>query len=146
MNADNEWRHTFRLVHSEARRRCAEYAMQAPEGTVVRFAPPSKSREQEEKYHAMISDIAHQCQHLNKSFDAETWKRLLVDQFKRETLTDEILGPYWSSHKLDIIPSLDRSALVVLGEQTRKFPKYVAAAFIEWLYAWGAGTDVQWTD
>ena len=45
----------------------------------------SKSREQEEKYHAMIGEIAKQAQHLGATWTSEEWKRLLVDQFCRDT-------------------------------------------------------------
>ena len=108
-----------------------------------------KSREQEMRYHAMIGDVARQCRHLNQEFDAETWKRLLVDQFKRDTLREpECCAKYWARHQLSVIPSLDGSAVVVLGEQTRQFPMKVATVFIEWLLAWGGNSDPQvaWTD
>ena len=135
---ETDQKRIFHLVHAEARRRCAQYAQEAPDGTVVKFGPPVKSREQEELYHADIGEIAEQFTHLNRRLDLETWKRLLVDQFRRDTMDDPELGQYWKRKRLDMIPSLDGCAIVVLGEQTRKFPKYVASAFIEWLKAWKA--------
>lgn len=88
----------------------------------------NKSREQEEKYHAMIGEIAKQAQHLGAKWDAESWKRLLVWQFCNDTGMDA--GK--------IIPSLDGSGIVQLGQQTRKFTKEQASEFVEWLHAWGA--------
>lgn len=137
----------YRLVHMEARRRAAEACMTAPDGFVVRVSEPNKSRDQEEKYHAMIGDIAKSCKHLNMALDSESWKRLLVDQFKRDTLNDPDIGDYWRKNQLSMMPSLDGSAIIVLGEQTRKFPKKVASAFIEWLFAFGANSeDAVWSD
>lgn len=88
----------------------------------------NKSRDQEEKYHAMIGEIAKQAQHLGAKWDAESWKRLLVWQFCNDTGMD--VGK--------IIPSLDGTGIVQLGQQTRKFTKEQASEFVEWLNAWGA--------
>jgi hypothetical protein len=92
----------------------------------------SKSREQEEKYHAMINDIAKQAQHLGAKWSAEDWKRLLVDQYLREV--DELQSK--------IIPNLDGTGIVQLGFQTRKFTKEQASEFVEWLYSWSANNGI----
>lgn len=88
----------------------------------------SKSREQEKKYHAIIGDIAKQAQHMGSKWDAESWKRLLVWQFCKEK---EIDGGR-------IIPSLDMTGVVQLGQQTRNFTKEQASEFVEFLQAWAA--------
>ena len=92
----------------------------------------SKSREQEEKYHAMINDIAKQAKHLGAKWSSEDWKRLLVDQFLREEAN--IQGK--------IIPNLDGTGIVQLGFQTRKFTKEQASEFVEWLYAWSGNNGI----
>jgi hypothetical protein len=96
----------------------------------IKFA--SKSREQEEKYHAMINDIAKQAQHLGAKWSSEDWKRLLVDQYLREA----------QDKQSKIIPNLDGTGIVQLGLQTRKFTKEQASEFVEWLYAWAAENGV----
>ena len=88
----------------------------------------TKSRDQEEKYHAMIGEIAKQAQHLGAKWDAEDWKRMLVWQFCKDQKLNE--GK--------IVPSLDGTGIVQLGQQTRKFTKEQASEFVEWLHAWGA--------
>ena len=92
-----------------------------------------KSRDQEEKYHAMIGEIAKQAQHLGAKWDAEDWKRLLVDQFIKD------MNGLGASK---IIPSLDGSGIIQLGFQTRKFTKEQASEFVEWLHAWGATNGI----
>ncbi len=92
----------------------------------------SKSRVQEEKYHAMIGEISKQAQHLGSKWDAESWKRLLVDQFCRDS------GIKTGA----IIPNLSGDGIVQLGQQTRKFTKEQASEFVEWLHAWGAENGV----
>ena len=93
----------------------------------------SKSREQEEKYHAIIGDIAKQAQHMGHKWDAESWKRLMVDKYLRET--GFINSP--------IIPNLDGTGIVQLGYQTRNFSKEQASEFVEFLLAWCAENGVE---
>jgi len=92
----------------------------------------SKSRDQEEKYHAMLGEIAKQASHLGAKWSAEDWKRLLVDLFAKET------GLQGSK----IIPSLDGQGIVQLGLQTRNFTKEQAMEFITFLEAWAADKEI----
>ena len=103
-------------------------ALQAGKQLTLEIKQSNKSREQEEKYHAMIGEISKQAQHLGSKWDAESWKRLLVDQFCREN--DIKTGV--------VIPNLSGDGIVQLGFQTRKFTKEQASEFVEWLNAWGA--------
>ena len=107
-------------------------ALDAGNNLVMEIKLASKTREQEEKYHAMINDIAKQAQHLGAKWSSEDWKRLLVDQFLREEAN--IQGK--------IIPNLDGTGIVQLGFQTRKFTKEQASEFVEWLYAWSAENGI----
>ena len=92
----------------------------------------SKSREQEEKYHAIIGDIAKQAQHMGSKWSAEDWKRLLVDKFMREHCHSDST----------VIPNLDATGIVQLGLQTRHFTKEQASEFVEFLQAWSAENGV----
>jgi hypothetical protein len=93
----------------------------------VKVTPVSKSREQEEKYHAMIGEIAAQAKHLGSTWDAEGWKRLLLDDFAKET----------NRPRGRLIPSLSGDGVVEVGLLSRNFSVQDGADFIEWLYAWG---------
>ncbi len=108
-------------------------ALDAGKHLTMEIKLASKTREQEEKYHAMIGDIAKQAQHMGAKWSAEDWKRLLVDQYLREV--ENIQGK--------VVPNLDGSGIVQLGFQTRKFTKEMANEFIEWLYAWAAENGIE---
>ncbi len=124
-----------------------EYIRFAPDGYMVSISEPKQSNIQREKYHAMIGDIAKQYKHCEQVFDADSMKRLCIDQFKRDTLHDADIGPLWLAQgQLRMAPSLDRSGVVMLGEQSRNFGKKLSNAFIEWLYAFGAEHRVIWSD
>ncbi|PZX29455.1 NinB protein [Cupriavidus phytorum] len=131
----------YRLVHRQARAGAQLAITNAPDGYIVTVSEPTKSRDQEAKYHAMFADVARCCTFMGEKRDAETWKRLLVDAFARVKAAegDPIKG------QGQIIPSLDGSGFVQLGIQTRRFSKKHASEFIEYLYAWGADRDVNWT-
>ena len=108
-------------------------ALDAGRNLTLEIKDASKSREQEEKYHAIIGDIAKQAQHMGAKWDAESWKRLLVWQFCKEKQIDA--GR--------IVPSLDMTGVVQLGQQTRKFTKEQASEFVEFLLAWCAENGVE---
>jgi hypothetical protein len=107
-------------------------AINAGKPLVMEIKVADKSRDQEQKYHAMINEIATQAQHMGSKWDAESWKRLLVDQFCKE-----------SGLKTGVVmPNLSGDGIVQLGFQTRKFTKEQASEFVEWLYAWSAENGV----
>ena len=103
---------------------------------VLELKPVSKTREQEQKYHAMIGEIAKQAQHLGSVWTADDWKRLLLDKFARET---------GKTHG-KVIPNLDKSGVVEVGIQSRHFNRAEGSEFIEWLHCWGAENGVTYSD
>jgi hypothetical protein len=107
-------------------------ALDSGNNLVMEIKLSSKSREQEEKYHAMINDIAKQAKHLGAKWSADDWKRLLVDQFMRDS----------GDSGGKVIPNLDGTGIVQLGFQTRNFTKEQASEFVEWLYSWSAEKEI----
>lgn len=106
-----------------------------------------KSREQEEKYHAMIRDISKQLQHDGEWLDEESWKRLLIEAFvyvmREEAQATNKPDPFKSRARL--MRSLDGSRIVQLGVQSRSFGKGIASNFIEYLNAWGSEQGVRFS-
>jgi hypothetical protein len=107
-------------------------ALAAGKKLTLEIKPASKSREQEEKYHAIIGDIAKQAQHMGAKWDSEDWKRLLVQEFCKEKGL--------SAGK--VIPNLSGDGIVQLGLQTRNFTKEQASEFVEFLLAWCANNGI----
>jgi hypothetical protein len=93
----------------------------------------SRSDEQNRKYHAIFGDIAKQAEHCGSKWDAEDWKRMLVWQYCKEKQIEA--GK--------VVPSLDMTGIVQLGQQTRKFTKEQASEFVEFLLAWCAENGVE---
>ena len=136
----------FVLVHDEARRRCADFAMrECPAGYEVIYRQPTKKRAQEEKYHAMIADIhaSGRFVFLGRSdWSEEDIKRLLVEAFEMEMKNAGT--PLQQSGR--VVPSIDLCRTVQLGIQTRQFRVKEASAFIEFLYAYGTELGVRFKD
>lgn len=110
-------------------------ALNAGKQLTLEIKTANRSCQQNSKYHAMIDEIAQQAQHLGSKWDAESWKRLLVDQFCRET----------GLKTGKVIPNLAGDGIVQLGMQTRDFTKEQASEFVEWLFAWGAEHGITYT-
>lgn len=132
----------FILAHDTARRGAMAAVSNAPEGHVVTIAEPAKRREQEEKYHAMIGDIASQWKFMGQRVDKDDAKRLLVDAFAK-AMRDAGTPLH---HDGRVVPSLDGQRVVQLGIQTSKFYKAEASEFIEFLSAWGAENGIEFSD
>lgn len=106
-----------------------------------------RNAEQNAKCHAMLTDIANQSTHLNEKLQPDDWKRLCVAQFRQDCLDNNVekLADYWRKHDVRLMPGLDGKSLVALGSQTRDFPVYVMAGFIDWLIYWGAEHGIKYT-
>jgi len=135
----------FIFKHQRARELAAERCMTAPDDWVCRFGEPVKSREQEEKYHAIIGEIADTELLYGKKVDKEVWKRVLIAAFKYDTDTEEFpeLRALWATFgSAAMVPMLgNRPGFVMVGEQSRRFPKRLAMAFITWLQAFQDGAE-----
>jgi hypothetical protein len=132
----------FRLVHATARQLASRAVINAPDGYVCKVEPAPKSRDQEARYHAMIGDITRTVKIFDRLWGREDMKRLLVDQFVRDMKNSGT--PLRNSGH--VVPSIDGTGIVQLGVQTRGFLKSEASAFIEWLFAFGAENDVEWSE
>ena len=140
-------RHTYIMAHVEARRNAVKAVETAPDGWMVQISEPDKKRIQEEKYHAMLNDIAKQCFYNGRKLDAESWKRLLVESVVF-ILREEARGPGKPDpfpHGGAVLPSLDGMRIVQVEVLTRHFKVNQASQFIEYLYAFGAERDVRWS-
>ena len=100
---------------------------------VIEITRENRSLPQNALIHSIINQISAQTQHLGSTWDAESWKRLLVDAYTREQ---------WSGSSGQVIPNLTGDGIVQLGLQTRKFTKAQASEFSEWLMAWAAQNGV----
>lgn len=135
-------RKTFIFAHQTARMRASAFCMEAPDGWMAVFSEPTKKRIQEERYHAMMNDIADQTEYAGKRWDRDDMKRILIDEFAEEMrLAGEPLH-----HDGRVIPSENGRRVIQLGVQSSRFYVREASQFIEFLFAWGSARSVVWSE
>jgi hypothetical protein len=118
------------LAHDEARRRAAQACMTAPDGHVVKVAPPTRSLEQNAALWSSLADVAAQVVWHGRKLDAESWKHIFSSSLKKQ----------------DVVPNLDGTGFVVLGISTSKMSKREMSDLIELIRAFGAEHGVEWSD
>jgi hypothetical protein len=112
---------------------CASMA-QFPKPFSVAIGQPVKTRDQEAKFHAMLGEIAEQAKHIGSKWDADSWKRLIVDLWSRNDS---------ESPSARVIPALDSAGIVQLGIQTRALTKERYGSLISFTQAWCAENGVE---
>jgi len=132
----------FILAHETARRRAMDHVWDAPDGYRVEVSEPKKKRVQEEKYHAMVSEIAAQSDYAGRKWPAADMKRILIDEFADEMRNAG--SPL--HHDSRIIPSENGKRIIQLEIHSSDFYVKEAAQFIEFLAAWGAMRDVKFKE
>ncbi|PHS64354.1 MAG: hypothetical protein COB09_08235 [Thalassobium sp.] len=133
-----------------------ELLVSGPVSVLIRR--PSRSREQEKKYHAMFREFAQQvtfCRTVGEGesviriygqgyqhrYDADCWKALLVHDFAEERAA---MGEPLA-HPGCVIPVLDNSGMMItVRASTAALSREQSAAFIEYLYAKGIEYGVRW--
>jgi|GEM_PF-965328 len=132
----------FYFKHDTARKLAGAQCMTAPDGYMCTIEEPKKSRLQEEKYHAMIGDIAKQYEFMGKLWHRDDMKRLMVDAFAK-VMRDAGTPLH---HDGRVAPSMDGERVVQLGIQTKDFYVKEASDFIEYLFSFGADNEIVWTE
>jgi hypothetical protein len=123
-------RQTFILAHAEARRRAAEAVSSAPDGWAVSVAPPTRNLAQNSRLWASLSDVARQVIWHGRKLDPESWKCIFSAALKKQ----------------DVVPNIDGTGFVVLGQSTSKMTKGEFSELLEIIYAFGAERGVVWSE
>lgn len=123
---------------------CWDFVSEAiPSGSLdVTVARASKTRSQEARYHAMMSDISKQVDFDGKKYSAKVWKAKLLDQFQHELA---LAGTPLSKPGETTI-SMDGQRVVQIRPESSGFRVKEASDFIEFLFATGAEHSVEWSD
>jgi hypothetical protein len=99
---------------------------------VIEVKEETRSNGQNSLIHALIARIAKQAEHAGSKLEAEDWKRLLLDQWAKDSNRD----------RGALVASLSGDGIIQLGLQSRKLSKSEGAEFIEFVYAWAAQSGI----
>ncbi|UIF90886.1 recombination protein NinB [Cupriavidus sp. UYPR2.512] len=111
----------FRLVHPQARAGAVQAVKAAPEGYVVTVAEPTRSLDQNAKFHAICSDLGKSdVEWAGRRRNAAQWKVLLVSGHAIAT-----------KEQAEIVPGLE-GEFVNIRESTALMSKKRGASLIEY--------------
>jgi hypothetical protein len=116
------------LTGPTARDAACRYIAEAPDGHVVVITDPPRNLEQNAALWAMLGDLERQCQWHGINLTAEEWKDLLS-----AGLT-----------KSKVVPNLEGSGFVILGQRTRRMSKRHFSELLELVRLFGDQRQVKW--
>ncbi|NBI43865.1 recombination protein NinB [[Haemophilus] felis] len=128
----------FFLRNEQIKANCQNVIAQLPTDNekplVVRIQPLTRSLEQNAKLHAMLTDIANQCEFQGKKRDVETWKAIFVSAHKIAT-----------GGQAEMAIGLE-GEVINLRESTAQMGVKRMASLIEYVTAWGVENGVRFND
>ena len=113
---------TFLLSHAEARRRAMQAVSEAPEGHAVTVAEPTRGLEQNAALWAILSEISANVDWYGRKLTPTDWKNVFSASLKR----------------LDVVPNLDSTGFVALGQSTSVMSKREFSDLLELANAFAA--------
>ncbi len=122
----------FILAHPTARKRAAQAVAEAPEGHVVTVKEPRRTRDQNDKFHAICDDIAKSGFKLHgKPRSKEAWKVLLISGHAVAT-----------GEGAEVVPGLE-GEFVNIRESSAAMSVKRGASLIEYTLAWCATNGIE---
>lgn len=102
--------------------------------TVVEIKPLTRTLAQNAKLHAMLSDIAQQCEFQGKKRNIDDWKMIMVSAHKIAT-----------GGQAELVIGLE-GEVINLRESTAQMGVKRLASLIEYVIAWGVANGVKFRD
>ena len=120
----------FILAHPVARQRAIDAVRDAPDGYAVTVAEPTRNLEQNAAMWAALTDLAEQVEWYGRYLSAQDWKAVMTASLK----------------KLEVVPNIDGTGFVALGQSTSKMSKREMSDLLELIHAFGAERGVVFGD
>lgn len=108
--------------------------LNAGKSTAIRVGAERRNLEQSAKFHAMCGDAAKQATYMGRKLSSDQWKVIFISGHAIATG----LGA-------DMVPGLE-GEFVNIRESSALMSKKRIASLIEYVYAWGAGENIKWSD
>lgn len=120
----------FILSHAQARQRAAAACMESPEGYVVQIKEATRTSDQNARLWASLGDLAEQVEWYGRKLSPEDWKHVFSASLR----------------KMEVVPNLDGTGFVALGQSTSKMGKREFSDLLELIYSFGAERGVVFHD
>ena len=113
---------TYILAHPVARQRAIDAVKQAQEGFVVTVAEPTRNLEQNAALWAILHEISDGVDWHGRKLSPEDWKNVFTASLKR----------------MDVVPNLEGTGFVALGQSTSSMSKREFSDLLELANAFAA--------
>ncbi len=123
-------RQQFILAHDLARSRALQAVKDAPEGYVVEVKEKTRTLEQNALLWALLTDVANQVEWYGKKLPTESWKDIFTAALRKN----------------EVVPNLDGTGFVVLGQRTSTMGKAEFSELCELILAFGAERGVEFEE
>ena len=124
-------RYVMTLRSNDDRRRACKYVQGAPYATRVEFKATKRTLPQNDRFWAMLTDVAEQVPWHGVRLRPDDWKLIFLDALKQE---------------MRMVPNLEGTGFVNLGRSSSDLSKGEMSDLIELIAAWGAQHDVKFHD
>lgn len=121
---------TIRLAGPSQRQYAHRCIDKAPDGSVARISPPARTLPQNDKMHAMLTDLAR-AKPDGRALPVHKWKSLCMDLAGQK--------PEWER-------SLDGESMVCVGYKSSRLSKEQMSDVITAIYAYGDEHGVVWSE
>lgn len=112
----------FVLSHDQARERAKAAVIEAPDGYTVTIKEKTRNLEQNAALWSILSEVSAQVVWHGRKLDAESWKHIFSSSLKKQ----------------DVVPNLDGTGFVVIGQSTSKMSKREFSDLLELVHAFAA--------
>lgn len=103
----------------------------APAGARVEVKAAKRSLPQNDRFWALLSDIAVQKEHFGRKYPPEVWKLLFLDAYGRE---------------VQFVPALGGRTVVPMGQSSSDLSKAEMTELMDFIEAWAAENGVVFGD
>ena len=121
---------SFVLSHDLARSRALQAVKDAPEGYVVEIKEKTRSIEQNALLWALLTEVSQQVEWYGKKLPTSAWKDIFTAALRKN----------------EVVPNLDGTGFVVLGQRTSTMTKAEFSELCELILAFGAERGVEFSD
>lgn len=115
------------LRRADDRHRSHQWIDAAPDGTRIEFKGPKRTLPQNDRFWAMLTDIATQHMHFGRKYSPDDWKIIILHAWGRE---------------VQFVPSLDGSTFIPFCQSSSDLSVEEMTEVIEFMFAWGAQNGI----
>lgn len=119
------------LASKADRDKLASWAQRLPWNTRVELKAPKRTLPQNDRFWAMLTDVAQQVEHMGQRYTPDEWKILFMHACGRE---------------VKFLPGLDGKTFVPWGQSSSDLSKEEMTELIEFIFAWGAEHGVKFNE